>query len=842
LHSTMARVRGAGGVNTHTRSSAQQQQHPNAATARAARAAAPQPPPHIESPEERLNRKLASIRSNDGNNNSGRTVGSGSPSIQSSGAPSRRLHVETPEERLSRKLLQGRQQPPPQRGDAGADFGNANSAGSSARVEASGSDENRNRSAPAAGTHRQRSAQNVNSKRTLQTDPSKQQHSMKQREKQGQRQQQWRDQAVTQKLLQGGEPVGTSSRGHNVHDGASQMPRVTRNQNSNRGGSGNSNSNTTGTDETNNTRPPSGRSLTSGNSMKGSTMLIMDPSIQVGAIAVAGPDAEDYNGYRTSRYNDDELVSVYNREGRAAAARGDGGRSGSDSRNNGAPGGPGVTDEESSIHNENMHEDRPEKEVVKPKRKCIIIAAAVILVVAIGAALGGAAASGAFSNNDDPAPDVPSSTSSLDSSDPPISTEDASPMDNIPLQCRPQKLPYEATLLKERSFGASVAISGNNAFVGASMDSVGRGAVYSFYKSGSDGTDSASSSSWSSDFGTIVPGGGALIQGNEFGRSLAADGDILAVGALCMPDNENPVGCVYIYTRSSLGWSQKARIVPDENDLTDRSFGSSIAIDYIGDERQGKKLTLIVGEPLGRHPEGLKGGAAYVFTQSEGGEWSQNAKLLPFDRSEDDQFDSFGYRVALHGTFVVVSSYKDDTDVGRDSGSVYVYSQGSTGGSWSFMTKIVPEDGGASFDTFGRSVSIYDDIIAIGADGDDDDGLSSGSVYIFRLDGNAWVQEAKLGPNDGEASKKFGASVALGEGGILVVGATGDSSGMGAIYTFQRRGNGWEQQDKIVASGPSSVEKFGSGLALDGKSVIVGAFDGGDRGNKRGDAFTLALC
>ena len=48
-------------------------------------------------------------------------------------------------------------------------------------------------------------------------------------------------------------------------------------------------------------------------------------------------------------------------------------------------------------------------------------------------------------------------------------------------------------------------------------------------------------------------------------------------------------------------------------------------------------------------------------------------------------------------------------------------------------SKIIASDGNDD-DRFGKAVSISSDWIAIGANRDDDNGINSGSVYIYRYD------------------------------------------------------------------------------------------------------------
>ena len=52
------------------------------------------------------------------------------------------------------------------------------------------------------------------------------------------------------------------------------------------------------------------------------------------------------------------------------------------------------------------------------------------------------------------------------------------------------------------------------------------------------------------------------------------------------------------------------------------------------------------------------------------------------------------------------------------------------GNVWSLQAKRVP-DNAAATNYFGYSVAIYGDTVVVGALGDDDEGLNSGSAYVY---------------------------------------------------------------------------------------------------------------
>ncbi|MBL6998064.1 MAG: hypothetical protein ISR75_06480, partial [Phycisphaerales bacterium] len=121
-----------------------------------------------------------------------------------------------------------------------------------------------------------------------------------------------------------------------------------------------------------------------------------------------------------------------------------------------------------------------------------------------------------------------------------------------------------------------------------------------------------------------------------------------------------------------------------------------------------------------------------------------------------------------------------------DSGSAYVYR--FDGSSW-IETKLLASDG-AYLDEFGGSVAVDGDTVVVGARLDDDNGSSSGSAYVYRFDGSMWV-ETKLLASDGASDDRFGYSVSV-DGDTVVVGArydddNGSSSGSAYVYRLDER-------------------------------------------------------
>ena len=193
-------------------------------------------------------------------------------------------------------------------------------------------------------------------------------------------------------------------------------------------------------------------------------------------------------------------------------------------------------------------------------------------------------------------------------------------------------------------------------------------------------------------------------------------------------------------------------------------------------------------------------------------------KLLASDGTAED---AFGVSVSISGDVALVGAENDD-DKGTDSGSAYVFRW--NGSSWVQEQKLLASDGAAD-DEFGVSVSISGDVALVGAEGNDDDGSDSGSAYVFRWNGSSWVEEQKLLASDGATDDFFGNSVSI-SGDVALVGASGnDDNGLfsGSAYVFRWNGSSWVEEQKLVASDGAENDALGFSVSISGGVALVGA-------------------
>lgn len=204
------------------------------------------------------------------------------------------------------------------------------------------------------------------------------------------------------------------------------------------------------------------------------------------------------------------------------------------------------------------------------------------------------------------------------------------------------------------------------------------------------------------------------------------------------------------------------------------------------------------------------------------------AELLPSPDGIGGEGDQFGYSVAIDGNRAIVGgAYMAEV------GGVIVFENTGTG--WEKVAVLRPSDGETE-DFFGFSVSLSGDRALVGAHGNDDVSSDSGAVYIFELDGDAWVETAKLKASDGSWRDQFGYSVSL-SGSRALIGAYYDDDQSGSAYVFEFNGLIWSETAKLTTSDGDIDDGFGHSVSLSGERALIGAQYDDDNGNESGSAY-----
>ena len=407
-------------------------------------------------------------------------------------------------------------------------------------------------------------------------------------------------------------------------------------------------------------------------------------------------------------------------------------------------------------------------------------------------------------------------------------------------------------------FGLSVSLSGDTLAVGAFQESskatgiggnqadnsaLNSGAVYVFTRSGTTWIQQAYIKASNTE------------AGDSFGQSVSLSGDTLAVGAPLASWSIRGGGTVYVFKRNGTIWTQQAYLKGSNTDSFD-AFGWSVSLSgdtlAVGAASEASNATGINGDQTNN--SAANSGAVYVFARS-GTTWTQQAYIKA---SNTDQLDLFGLSVSLSGDTLAVGASQESSSakgIGGDqtnnaayqSGAAYVFTRNGT--IWTQQAYLKASNTADSA-SFGNSVSLSGDTLAVGAPGESSNATGvggdqtnflayqSGAVYVFTRSGTIWTQQAYVKASNTGAGDMFGRSVSL-SGDTLAVGASSEASSAtgiggnqannaapnsGAVYVFTRSGTSWTQQAYLKASNTDANDFFGVSVSLSGYTLAVGAY------------------
>lgn len=348
-----------------------------------------------------------------------------------------------------------------------------------------------------------------------------------------------------------------------------------------------------------------------------------------------------------------------------------------------------------------------------------------------------------------------------------------------------------------RYFGSSVAVAPNRKLViGASSgaeSATQKGAVYIFDSDGSNET-------------VILPPNLGGVSFPRFGTSVSASNDRIVVGTYSDSDANN-AGSAYImnYDGSIIN------NMKSPNAQADGNFGRDVAIGdgrvlvgapredtygrvYVYDEN-GSNLFELTGDSddpntdfYGENVEVANGrivvGAPQVAQSGKIHIYDLNGNEIKKVESPVSGESEFGSAIDIGNGKIVVGASWDD-GAGNDRGSAYIYDLNGN------LLKTLTAPDTADYDRFGSVVGVGDGRIVIGAAGDDDIALNSGSLYIYDINGN-YLE--KVTPTTVSASDGFGVngiSLSVRNGKVLISSINADSDyqdeGKAYVYDIPRQ-------------------------------------------------------
>ncbi len=318
-----------------------------------------------------------------------------------------------------------------------------------------------------------------------------------------------------------------------------------------------------------------------------------------------------------------------------------------------------------------------------------------------------------------------------------------------------------------------------------------------------------SSSGWSLDSFLKAPNPAANA---AFGYrvDLSADGRVLVVGAYGESSGDRSSGAVYVFERAGKDWEARARLKASDSMAGD-AFGSVVALSDDGTTLAAARFPAVSsGEAEGVAP---RRNAVYVFRRGAG-MWREEAIL---ESPSADPYTTFGKSVSLSGDGATLAVGDPSAGSGaRAKGVVTVFSREP--GGWAPVASLVP-GGDAPTRNFGASVSLSGagDTVVVGAPA-----LEAGRVVVFRRNGREWSRTAVLENPTREAEALFGHSVHLSAAGDrLAIGAPG----IDRAYLFERGAHDWRLRATLREPKAARPTEFGGAIAVsgDGSTIAVGA-------------------
>ena len=183
-----------------------------------------------------------------------------------------------------------------------------------------------------------------------------------------------------------------------------------------------------------------------------------------------------------------------------------------------------------------------------------------------------------------------------------------------------------------------------------------------------------------------------------------------------------------------------------------------------------------------------------------------------------DQMRGFGGAIAIGEGEIYVGSNSVNrmTRIKGFPGKVHVYAVDESG-NWNEAVKLSASDG-IEGDNFGSALAIKGSTLVVGATGQED-----GAAYVFKKgDSGEWVETGKLSIDTTLPADDYAQEVAVMDDFVLVA-AGGREEGTGVVYAFHEKDGDWVYHSEILPGDSEAGDRFGGGIATDGKHVLISA-------------------
>jgi len=300
-------------------------------------------------------------------------------------------------------------------------------------------------------------------------------------------------------------------------------------------------------------------------------------------------------------------------------------------------------------------------------------------------------------------------------------------------------------------------------------------------------------------------------ENDQFGHSVAIDGDVIAIGSWQDDAGGTNSGKVYIYDLGSPSPQDAVLALENPSPAENDNFGVSVAV-------SSTRVAVAAYHDNAGNPNTGRVHVYDVASQVPG------VPLMSLVKPNAERNDCFGNSIAMSGPLLVVGAALSDSDA-LNSGNAYVFNLDSATPAVPVhvLSNPVPQAHGY----FGTCVSISGEIVTVGAHGNDAAAANLGACYVFDLTGaNPVVPSVTLSKPSWDADDYFGNTVAV-SGTRIVAGAwrddTGDEdSGISYAYDLTAEVPGTPMMT-LDSPHRDSTDHFGSAVAISGDLVVVGS-------------------
>lgn len=329
-------------------------------------------------------------------------------------------------------------------------------------------------------------------------------------------------------------------------------------------------------------------------------------------------------------------------------------------------------------------------------------------------------------------------------------------------------------------FGHSMTVVGAHLVVGSRYAGTGLARAGAAYLFASDAT--GDNFNHLATFANPRPGP----QVDSFGFAVAPVGDMVLVGAFLQGETPYAAGAAYLFNADPQSPTFSTLIKTFENPqpgLFDMFGGAATAVGA------GKVLIGAFRDDTG----GIDSGTAYLYdadpqSSSFGSLLYTFLNPTPAPSDPDGKNDEFGHTMAALGNYVLIGALRDDQGA-KDAGSVHMFDADPQSPTFGTLIHTFHNPTPAAGENFGFSIVTQGTDVFIGAWRADDVGvLYGGAVYVFDGDLSSpsfGSLKQTLTPPDAADYYTFGTSLAI-QGDRLAVGAIGRAGGAGAVFVYRQ--------------------------------------------------------